>query len=519
MSQLTPEIISRGRGADPAEAAARRRVAKQMRAVREKLTSSTGLSRVFDYELLRLFAQSRTNAATAMLVLATAVAGTACTWLDPVKVIVWALFMSSAITAQLILCRRFLKLTIEQVSLRTWRFQFVVAEAIQGCCWLVIVNLLLGTHASTATTFVLFVMLLVAAVTSMLAASIPAAVYAGLVPLSLAIFSISEATRDIESLTMSLMVAAGQFYFLLLANRLYSTSVATLEFRAEKDALIAELEQAKANSDEARRRAEESNLAKSRFLATMSHELRTPLNAILGFSEVMKGELFGAHQIPAYREYAEDIHVSGQLLLNIINEILDLSRIEAGRYELKEEAVNFSHVAEDCVHLLQMRAKARAITLKQDLQPGLPRVWADERASRQIVLNLLSNAIKFTPPGGEVTVSLRPTADGGQSLTVSDNGPGIPEEEIPTVLLSFGRGSLAIKTAEQGSGLGLPIVKGLVDLHGGIFELTSKPRQGTQATVIFPPQRVMSALAPVGPDEPEQHKRRSARTVASRKVA
>jgi two-component system cell cycle sensor histidine kinase PleC len=515
MSQLTPELISRGRGADPAEAAARRRVSKQMRAVREKLTSSTGLGRVFDYELLRLFAQSRTNATTAMLVLAMAVALTSCQWLNPVAVTVWALVMASAICAQLILCQRFLKLTMEQISTRTWHFQFVAAEAIQGCSWLVIVNLLLNTHEASARTFVMFVMLLVAAVTSMLAASIPAAAYAGLVPLSLAIFSISELAQDIEKLTMPLMVGAGLFYFLLLANRLYSTSVATLEFRAEKDSLIAELEQAKANSDEARRRAEESNLAKSRFLATMSHELRTPLNAILGFSEVMKGELFGAHQIPAYREYAEDIHVSGQLLLNIINEILDLSRIEAGRYELKEEAVNFSHVTEDCIHLLQMRAKARAITLKHDVQPGLPRVWADERASRQIVLNLLSNAIKFTPPGGEVVVSLKAMPDGGQALAVSDNGPGIPEEEIPTVLLSFGRGSLAIKTAEQGSGLGLPIVKGLVDLHGGRFELTSKPRQGTNATVIFPPQRVMNVLPPVNPNDPDPRRRPSLRRKAA----
>ena len=146
----------------------------------------------------------------------------------------------------------------------------------------------------------------------------------------------------------------------MLAHRLYSTTLATLEARAEKDALIGELEQAKAISDEARRRAEAANIAKSRFLAQMSHELRTPLNAILGFSEVMKSEVFGPHAVPTYKEYAGDIHNSGVHLLNLINEILDLSRIEAGRYELNEEPTDLAHVVEDCHHLLQAaRAQPR----------------------------------------------------------------------------------------------------------------------------------------------------------------
>jgi two-component system cell cycle sensor histidine kinase PleC len=128
----------------------------------------------------------------------------------------------------------------------------------------------------------------------------------------------------------------------------------------------------------------------------------------------------------------------------------------------------------------------------------LPRLWADERATRQIVLNLLSNAIKFTPPGGEVLIKAGWTAGSGQYISIKDSGPGIPESEIPLVLSSFGRGSLAIKTAEQGSGLGLPIVKGLIDLHGGTFTLKSKPREGTEVIVTFPSERVMEALGPVG---------------------
>jgi two-component system cell cycle sensor histidine kinase PleC len=293
-----------------------------------------------------------------------------------------------------------------------------------------------------------------------------------------------------------------QVYFTMLANRLYSTTLATLEARAEKDLLIGELEQAKAKSDEARRHAEAANVAKSRFLAQMSHELRTPLNAILGFSEVMKSEVFGPHAIPAYKEYSADIHNSGVHLLNLINEILDLSRIEAGRYELNEEPVSLAHVVEECHHLLKLRAKNKGITIHEAFEPDLPRLWADERAVRQVCLNLLSNAIKFTPQGGEVWLKVGWTASGGQYVCVKDSGPGIPEEEIPIVLATFGQGSNAIKSAEQGTGLGLPIAKGLIDMHGGTFALRSKLREGTEVIVTFPPERVMSGLAPVVAEAP-----------------
>jgi two-component system cell cycle sensor histidine kinase PleC len=283
-------------------------------------------------------------------------------------------------------------------------------------------------------------------------------------------------------------------------QRLHAAAARNISFQAEKDSLIAELEQAKLNSDEARRRAEGANLAKSRFLATMSHELRTPLNAILGFSEVMKGELFGPHGVGAYKEYSNDIHVSGQHLLMLINEILDLSRVEAGRYELKEEPVSLPGVVEDCCRLLSMRAMSRNLTVTEALESDLPRIWADERAVRQVTLNLLTNAIKFTPRGGSIAVKVGWTSNGGQYVSIRDTGPGIPQEEIPVVLSSFGRGSLAQKNAEEGTGLGLPIVKGLIELHGGQFRLTSQPRQGTEVVVIFPPERVMDALAALDPE-------------------
>jgi two-component system, cell cycle sensor histidine kinase PleC len=323
------------------------------------------------------------------------------------------------------------------------------------------------------------VLLLVAAMMAMIASSIPYAVAGGLLPVTIAIVYVLGPTTRVDTLSLSFLCVGGLLYFVILANRLHATSIDGESFRAEKDALIAELEQAKLNSDEARRRAEEANLAKSRFLATMSHELRTPLNAILGFSEVMKAELFGAHSAACYKEYALDIHSSGQHLLILINEILDLSRVEAGRYELKEEPVSLSHVAEECRHLLGLRAKNRDINVIEAL-----------------------DAIKFTPRGGVITIKVGWTSAGGQYLSIRDTGPGIPEEEIPIVLSSFGRGSLAQKNAEEGTGLGLPIVKGLVELHGGDFQLRSKVREGTEAIVIFPPERVMDALPQLDPNAP-----------------
>jgi two-component system cell cycle sensor histidine kinase PleC len=348
-----------------------------------------------------------------------------------------------------------------------------------------------------ASTFILFVMLLVVAVSSMLASSVPLAMFAATAPVTLAVALDFALRGGVHNYILAAMTLTAQAYFTMLAQRLYSTTLATLEARAEKDALIGELEQAKAISDEARTRAEAANISKSRFLAQMSHELRTPLNAILGFSEVMKSEVFGPHAVPTYKEYAADIHNSGVHLLNLINEILDLSRIEAGRYELNEEAVDLALVVADCHRLLQLRAHNRGISIHEAFEPELPRLWADERACRQICLNLLSNAIKFTPQGGEVWLKVGWTAAGGQYMSVKDNGPGIPEDEIPIVLASFGQGTNAIKSAEQGTGLGLPIAKNLIDMHNGTFTLKSKLRFGTEVIVTFPPERVMSALGPL----------------------
>jgi two-component system cell cycle sensor histidine kinase PleC len=208
----------------------------------------------------------------------------------------------------------------------------------------------------------------------------------------------------------------------------------------------------------------------------------------------MHSEILGAHENPVYKEYANDIHQSGQHLLNLINEILDISHIESGRYELHEAPLTLAAVAEDCQRLMRLRTETKGLRIVEDFAPDLPQLFADERAIRQICLNLLSNAIKFTPTGGTITLTIGRTPTGGQFLSVKDTGPGIPENEIPRVLKSFGQGSLAHQTAEGGTGLGLPITKGLTELHDGTFELKSRLRHGTEVMVTFPRKRVIEPL-------------------------
>ncbi len=508
MNEVTAEMIERGRGVDPQVASGRRKVAAKVRQAREKLTSDGSGRRVFDVELMKFYAQSHQDALATQICLAAAVGGLSLIWIAPPTVGAWLALVGAVVFAHRAMCSRLLGLEEARVNVRAWRQRFMLVNMLQGLSWASIAALL-PHDDPMAQIFALFTLLVLSGVTAVSSASVPSAVYAGLMPVVVATVAFTSPYFGFHNLAITVMAAGAQLYFILFARRLYSNSLDTMSLSVEKEALIAELEQAKLNSDEARRRAEEANFAKSRFLATMSHELRTPLNAILGFSEVMKSELFGAHAIAAYKEYSTDIHSSGQHLLTLINEILDLSRVEAGRYELKEESVAVDHVVEDCRHLLSLRAKNRGITIAVSIQSGLPRVWADERAIRQITFNLLSNAIKFTPPGGSITIKVGWTGAGGQYLSIRDTGPGIPESEIPVIMSSFGRGSLAQKNADEGSGLGLPIVKGLIELHGGTFTLKSEVRVGTEVIVVLPPERVMDALPMIDPNAPERPAERS----------
>jgi two-component system cell cycle sensor histidine kinase PleC len=192
-------------------------------------------------------------------------------------------------------------------------------------------------------------------------------------------------------------------------------------------------------------------------------------------------------QNPVQRhESLSAIKDSGRHLLTLINELLDLSRIEAGKYELNEKAVSLIEIVENCRRMVAVRASAKGLNVETSYADNLPQLWGDERAIRQVVLNVLGNAIKFTPQQGNIILDVKRSSDGGQLVSVKDNGPGIPEDEIETVLSTYGQGSLAQKSAEQGAGLGLPIAQKIMELHQGRFDLFSKVRFGTEVIVTFP---------------------------------
>jgi signal transduction histidine kinase len=244
-----------------------------------------------------------------------------------------------------------------------------------------------------------------------------------------------------------------------------------------------------------RRRAENASEAKSRFLANMSHELRTPLNAIIGFSEMMRTEALGPVGSPRYRAYADDINRSGMHLLGLINDLLDLSKIEAGKMELVEDMVDVPRLVEDCLLLVRDVARRGKVELVAEVPSGLPLLYADERKLKQVLLNLLSNAVKFTPEGGKVAVAAEASGGRGLALAIADTGIGIAPEHLAVVLEPFGQVRQAQDDLAEphGTGLGLPLSRALAELHGGRLEIESAPGRGTTIRLCLPPERVRAA--------------------------
>jgi signal transduction histidine kinase len=222
----------------------------------------------------------------------------------------------------------------------------------------------------------------------------------------------------------------------------------------------------------------------------MSHELRTPLNAVIGFAELMKRQTFGPLGDAKYVEYARDISQSANHLLEIINDILDLSKAEAGKLRVREQSVDVPRAVDACLRLINERAMESELTIRNAVPDNLPRLRADPRMVKQITLNLLSNAVKFTPAGGEVRIEADVANGGGLRLSVFDNGIGIAAEDMATALSHFGQVDSTLNRKYEGTGLGLPLVKQLIELHDGTMEITSDTGSGTAATVRFPAERV-----------------------------
>jgi two-component system cell cycle sensor histidine kinase PleC len=484
-----------------------------VRKVRGEFTSGSAHPIEYELELIENFARSHVNASWVMPLFVFMIALVSYTTFGAMASGFW--FFTIALSYLLLSYQsgKFLKQNDRAEVVSSWRFRFLFNQLLLSICWSIFaLGGITAALQSTNTIIQFSTILVLQAGTAMLSIGLRHSVLIVCAPptLILAIRFLLPSSPSMMMMGVILLVSLGFFY--LLAGRFKYSVLSEMKHKGENETLIAELETAQAISEEARRRAEEANLAKSRFLATMSHELRTPLNAILGFSEIMKNEALGPMQNETYKEYAADIYSSGDHLLNVINEILDLSRIEAGRQKLTESVCSLSNIVEEARNMTIVKAKGKGIRISVNIEPQLPKIWVDERAVRQITLNLLSNAVKFTPTGGAIDIKVGWTSSGGQYICVIDNGPGIPEEEIPIVLSTFGQGSIAIKSAEKGSGLGLPIVQALMHMHEGRLELFSKLREGTKVIATFPPRRVLDVSGRIDQLENKRNQAKSKHT-------
>jgi len=286
------------------------------------------------------------------------------------------------------------------------------------------------------------------------------------------------------TLSVALPIFAAQSFY--DGRRLTSRLDEDSRLRFEVEDLARELEEARDEALRKRFEAETANASKTAFLANMSHELRTPLNAILGFSEIIAKECFGSVGSPRYKEYAGDIHSSGAHLLSLINDLLDVAKIEAGRMEIEPHSLDVQRTFDTALKIIGAKARERRQDLVIDIDPDAPTLWADERALKQILINLVSNAVKFTPEGGRITVIGSRARCGSFQIMVEDNGPGIPREKLDKIFKPFSQVDNRYDRQGGGTGLGLALVRGLTELHGGRAWIESEQGKGCRAYVILP---------------------------------
>jgi two-component system cell cycle sensor histidine kinase PleC len=445
----------------------------------------------WERELLTLFVRNQIKVFLALPIIAVITAAVSLLWASWFEAGSWLFATIGCQFIQLYLCKSYLKADHTQVRMGDWIGMLAASEFLTAASWSLPLFLFWDKTTDLQHLYLMATVMAVTAVRIMIAANFMPIVIAGTGFLTFNVVIRCMLAAEPLYVSLGAMAIALEIFFIQIALRLQETARDMLIFRGQKEELIQELTNQKLEAENARAKAEDASKAKSQFLATMSHELRTPLNAIMGFSEILKHELFGPHNVEAYKTYAQDIHHSGHYLLNLVNDILDLSRIEAGRREMSEEPVCLVDSIDQAIHLIEPKAQQKRQTVVNHVKPGVPKIMADDRALQQIWLNLLSNAIKFTPEDGRIEVKCARSSNGSFSVAVADNGPGIAASELETVLSNFNRGSYARKKAIDGAGLGLPITKGLIVMHGGELTISSAPGKGTEVTVIFPAKRVL----------------------------
>lgn len=281
--------------------------------------------------------------------------------------------------------------------------------------------------------------------------------------------------------------SALQGFIVVEGGRYLGLGAAVTLMRVTADIVMARAEEL----ERQRRRAEAANESKTQFLAGMSHELRTPLNAIIGFADLMRLQLLGPLEPPRYLDYVHDIHGSGVHLLTMINELLDMAKIEAGRFDLHEDVIDLGAIGVEVLRMLRQSIETARVGLKIAMPATLPFIRADEQQVRRVLVNLLSNAIKFTPAGGGITLCACELEDGGLELCVCDTGIGIPPDKLDKVLEPFEQVENSFTRTRAGTGLGLPLTKAMIEAHGGRLKLESELGQGTRVRVTLPAERIV----------------------------
>jgi two-component system, cell cycle sensor histidine kinase PleC len=439
-------------------------------------------------DLLSLFVRNQLKTALALPILAFILATAGLKWVDFFTSASWFVTVIGCQFLQHILCLKYDKQQFPHIAPIEWLGMITAAEAFMASCWSTALYFYWHNGNDLQHIFIVAILIAVIAVRIIVASNFIPIILAGTGFLTIVIvlrFLFAGSALDFN---VGAIVIVTEGFLLMLTRRLQETARDMLTYKEQREELIGRLERAKMLAETARQKAEEANMAKSKFLATMSHELRTPLNAIMGYSEILSQELMGPHAVAAYKGYASDIHYSGQHLLSLSNDILDLSRIEAGRQEMKDEPVSLAETGEECLKLMQHETQAKKLAVRTKLDRGLPMLMGDRRLINQIWLNLLSNSVKFTPEGGMVMAEIG-IEKGGLFLRVSDTGLGIPSHEIETLRGAFIRGSYAVRRAVSGAGLGLSIVNGLAQLHGAELTIHSDLGKGTVISVGFPASR------------------------------
>ncbi|MGB7206796.1 MAG: HAMP domain-containing sensor histidine kinase [Anderseniella sp.] len=469
------------------------------------------IANVWEPDLLSLFVRNQIKVSLAMPILSLFFMMAILTWTSWIIAASWFGSYLAAQAIQYYLCTLYEQARRDNTQSKEWIGMLCASETLIAVCWVIPIFVYWAPGDQIQHTFMVAIVLAAIAARVMTSGNYMPIIMAGTGILAMATAIRCMMETGLLYNTLGTTIVLAEIFFVQMVRRLQGTTQEMLVFKAEREALIGQLDGALSEAEEARSKAEEANKAKSRFLATMSHELRTPLNAILGFSEILSKEMMGPHAVPVYKSYSDDIHYSGDYLLKLINDILDLSRIEANRHDLEKEPIDPAVIARESGELLAIQFQRKSQKVTYDFARSRARIIGDNRALRQIWLNLISNAIKFAPENSEISLRVDQKSNGSVVLSVADNGPGLPAEELELMRSAFVRGSYAQKKAIDGAGLGLSIVNGLAELHEARLSMSVNMPTGLIASVEFPPHRVIgqarNSLSELNPSLPETQRR------------